>query len=345
MSKKLQVIIHVIFWGIILVMPLTMLLSSQKDIDFAWKTHALFSSGFSLVAFYVSFFFLSPLLLKDRTMPRNYLIFLAGGLVIYGIKFGILLKLNSHFEDTFSNAKIISPVFILSDVLNTWLIMVIALLIKISINWFRDQKLKSDLQYQQQTQELALLKAQVNPHFFFNTLNNIYSLVYKKSDDAPAAVLKLSEIMRYMLYDSKTDTVPLLRELEHLENYLELEKLRLRDTNYISYQVEGDAGRIMIPPMLLISFVENAFKHGKKRVKNPGITIRIEASGTSLRFIVANYTLGRQPDDNGSGGIGLQNISRRLELLYPDCHSLDIVNDSDQYIVNLELNCNPIQIK
>ena len=96
----------------------------------------------------------------------------------------------------------------------------------------------------------------------FNTLNNIYSLVYKKSDDAPAALLKLSEIMRYMLYESKTDTVPLEKEVLHLENYLELEKLRLKDTSFISYKTKGDINRVVIPPLLLLTFVENAFKHG-----------------------------------------------------------------------------------
>ncbi len=223
--------------------------------------------------------------------------------------------------------------------------MAIALLIRISINWFRDQKTKAELLLQQQTQELALLKAQVNPHFFFNTLNNIYSLVYRKSDDAPAALLKLSEIMRYMLYDSKTDTVPLPKELEHLENYLELEKLRLRDPNFISYQLDGDSSGMMIPPMLLLSFVENAFKHGKKRVKNPGITIDLKIEHDRLKFMVANYTLEEEANANKSGGIGLNNITRRLELLYPGSHTLHILKESDQYVVNLELLSNPVQIK
>lgn len=345
MSKRLQVIIHVVFWGVVLIMPLSMHLSAQKDINVAWKVLTLFSNGFSIIAFYVSFFFLSPLLIKNRVLPRSFLIFLAGGLVIYSIKFIIHLKLNSHFEEIYSKAGIISPVFVISDILNTWLIMGIALLIKISINWFRDQKLKTEMQYQQQTQELALLKAQVNPHFFFNTLNNIYSLVYKKSDDAPAALLKLSDIMRYMLYDSKSDTVALPKELMHLENYLELEKLRLKDPEFISYSVEGNTGDKMIPPMLLLSFVENAFKHGKKRVKNPGIIISVKVEGDQLEFRVANYSMLEQKDNSNGGGIGLQNITRRLELIYPDCHSLKIINESGQYVVDLKLTCSPRQVK
>ena len=345
MNKKLQALIHIAIWGVVLVIPLTLQFRANPELDAGWKTHSLVSIGFTLVAFYSSFLVLSPVIIRRKSIIKSSLIFLAAAIVIYAVKVGTILYLDTVYEGLYSKARVTTPVIFITDFINYFVIMLVALLIQISINWFRDQKLKSEMMYQQQTQELALLKAQVNPHFFFNTLNNIYSLVYRKSDDAPEALLKLSEIMRYMLYDSKTDTVPLPKELEQLENYLELEKLRLRNPDFISYRFEGNENGILIPPMLLISFVENAFKHGKRRVKNPGITIRIETKGKKLDFMVANYTLGNQNAKTDSEGIGLKNISRRLELLYPGCHSLDIMNESDKYIVNLELQCNPIQLK
>jgi len=342
MNRKLQVLLHIAIWGVVLVMPILLQFRSNPDMPVAWKIYPLITSGTYLLAFYSSFFLLSSIVIRTKSVWKNILVFLVSGTIVYAIKFGLISYLDIKFDQAYSQAQVLSLVVISSDYFNTFLIMVVALLIRISMKWFQDQKIKSEMLFQQQTQELALLKAQVNPHFFFNTLNNIYSLVYKKSDDAPAALLKLSEIMRYMIYDSKTDTVPLPNELEHLENYLELEKLRLKDPNFISYQVDGDAAGKMIPPMLLLSFVENAFKHGKKRVKNPGITIRLNIESDRLHFMVANYTLGKKADGSEAGGIGLKNITRRLELLYPGKHSLHILDESDQYVVNLELIWNPV---
>jgi len=138
-----------------------------------------------------------------------------------------------------------------------------SLLIRLAINWYENQKLQADFINQKQISELALLRSQVNPHFFFNTLNNIYSLVYQKSDDAPEAVMKLSSIMRYMLYDATTDKVLLEKEIEYLKSFIELEKLRLRNKDFVSLTINGSSEGLTIAPMILIPFVENAFKHAK----------------------------------------------------------------------------------
>jgi LytS/YehU family sensor histidine kinase len=186
--------------------------------------------------------------------------------------------------------------------------------------------------------ELELLKAQLNPHFFFNTINNIYSLVLKKSDEAPAALMKMSEIMRYMLYDSKAEKVPLEKELEYLDDYIELQKLRFTDPGFIEYTVKGELDKHQVPPMLLLSFVENAFKHGKKRVTNPGIIIRVEASMRRLNFVVSNYIIETETTERiEHTGIGLKNIRRRLELLFPGSHDLTITARDGRYNVNLNI--------
>jgi len=143
--------------------------------------------------------------------------------------------------------------------------------------------------------------------------------------------------MRYMLYETKTDLVPLEKELVHLENYLELEKLRVKDPSFISYKTKGDIKGIFVPPLLLLSFVENAFKHGKRKVDNPGIIIRLRVGIDELDFTVINYTLDNLPAKKQKEGIGLQNVSRRLELLYPDSHDLEITNIKNQYKVSLTL--------
>jgi two-component system LytT family sensor kinase len=191
---------------------------------------------------------------------------------------------------------------------------------------------------EKQSGELALLRSQINPHFLFNTLNNIYSLVYKKSDDAPEAVMKMSSIMRYMLYDATTDKVLLEKEIEYLKSFIELEKLRIRHKDFVELNITGNVEGRTIAPMLLIPFVENAFKHGSRSVTNPGIRINLSIGPKQILFEVSNHV--RQ---NGTatkdevGGIGLTNIRRRLNLLYPGKYQLDINQNEDMYLVNLIL--------
>jgi LytS/YehU family sensor histidine kinase len=211
-----------------------------------------------------------------------------------------------------------------------------AILIKFAIDWFDTQKLKAELVNQTQTSELALLRSQVNPHFLFNTLNNIYSLVCKKSPDAPEAIMKLSSIMRYMLYDANTDVVLLEKEIEYLESFIELQKLRIRHTDFVELRIEGVVGNKTIAPMLLIPFVENAFKHGSKTGSLPGIRIHLIAAPHQMIFEVTNHLkknlLGTKVT---IGGIGLQNIKRRLEILYPGKYFLETMQDNDLYRIKL----------
>lgn len=150
--------------------------------------------------------------------------------------------------------------------------------------------------------------------------------------------MKMSDIMRYMLYESKAEKVPLEKEIEHLNDYIELQKLRFTNPGFIDYLVTGDISTHHVPPMMLLSFVENAFKHGKKRVSNPGIIIRINATDKLLNFIVSNYIIeSTMKTDTGDAGIGLRNIRRRLELLFPGAHDLTITVRDDRYTVNLNI--------
>jgi ligand-binding sensor domain-containing protein len=200
------------------------------------------------------------------------------------------------------------------------------------------ERLKAELVSHNKLSEQALLRMQVNPHFLFNTLNNIYSLVYQKLDTAPAAVVKLSEIMRYMLYDSTSDLVPLEQEIKYLRSYIELQALRLQDSKFVDFDVMGDTNGLTIAPMLLIPFIENAFKHGAKRVTSPGIIIHLIVGQGLLNFEVTNH---RKPNlietKDQTGGIGLQNVRRRLELLYPSKHLLEINLDKEICVVKLKI--------
>lgn len=160
--------------------------------------------------------------------------------------------------------------------------------------------------------------------------------MYRKSDDAPEAVMRLSGIMRYMLYDSNTDKVLLEKEIEYLKSFIELQKLRIKNKDFVGFNIRGTVEGRTIAPMLLIPFVENAFKHGSKRVSSPGIMINLIIEQQKIIFEVVNYVRqGSMANKDKGKGIGLQNIQRRLELMYPDKHLLEISQDEELYLVKL----------
>jgi LytS/YehU family sensor histidine kinase len=186
--------------------------------------------------------------------------------------------------------------------------------------------------------ELAFLKSQVNPHFLFNILNNICSLARKKSDDTENAIIKLSHIMRYMLYESKDEKVSLEKEVEYLKNYIELQRLRISDKVDINFSIDGDPESGMIEPMLLIPFVENAFKHGVSYLEESKINISLKIEKDLLIFKVENNMIRKSVDVvQLESGIGLRNVLRRLDLLYPGKHKIAIHEDGTKYIVDLKI--------
>ncbi len=186
---------------------------------------------------------------------------------------------------------------------------------------------------------MNFLKAQINPHFLFNTLNNLYYLVYTKSDNATEVIAKLSQMMRYMIYDSNHPKVQLDKELEYMHNYIALERLRLNNEIPIRLETEGDTAGIEIAPLIFITFLENAFKHGVSS-NRPGawVDIHIGLDGKACIYTVENSKLDVSPNADGKSGIGLQNVRRRLELSYPGQYELKTEDSADRYKVQLKIN-------
>ncbi|TGD81432.1 sensor histidine kinase [Hymenobacter wooponensis] len=217
--------------------------------------------------------------------------------------------------------------------------------LRITGDYVRGQRNRREQERQQLLTELAMLKTQINPHFLFNTLNNIYSLTSRKSDKAPEAVLRLAEIMRYLLYESSTDMVPLSRELAHLNAFLDLQRLRLPASapDAIRLDISGTSPDCAHPiaPLLLLPLVENAFKHGDLAARPVAVHITLNLTPDGLlRFSVLNYVadpdasrdLPKQP-----GGVGLVNLHRRLELLYSGRYTLQVQTPPGQHQVTLTL--------
>ncbi|WP_103068181.1 sensor histidine kinase [Aquimarina sediminis] len=223
---------------------------------------------------------------------------------------------------------------------NLFAVMILALLfssaIKIAKDSFtRRQEIKDA--------ELKLLKAQLNPHFLFNTLNNLYGLSVVNSDKLPGLMLKLSDLLRYSLYDTKEQKVPLKKEIQYIQNYVSLEKIRLEDKTDIKLEVSGEFSNLYIAPMLLIVFVENAFKHlGVTKEEKSKVAVNIVADTNELKFSCIN-TVDCSRDNSadlekGKSGIGLQNAEKRLALIYPDRHTLTINTQEEEYLVQLTLD-------
>ncbi|MEM7086860.1 MAG: sensor histidine kinase [Bacteroidota bacterium] len=203
-------------------------------------------------------------------------------------------------------------------------------------NFYQRDKIFKEREIEKTLTELQFLKNQLNPHFLFNSLNSIYSLVRNKSQQAPEAVITLSELMRYMLYEANEKKLPLSKEIDYIKNYITLQRLRLLNSECVTLLIKGDYEGKKIYPLLLISYIENAFKYGTDFKGNTDIAIVIEIIDEKLSFKVNNI-IGTYSKDEKSSGIGLDNIKNRLELLYPDLHTLTINKEDGRYFVNLEL--------
>ena len=220
--------------------------------------------------------------------------------------------------------------------------IVITTLLKLSKSWFivnRLQRALLEKEQQRVQQELKALKAQINPHFFFNTLNNIYSMSLDRDERLPGTVLQLSELMRYFLYDSKEDLVPLAKEIQMLKDYLALQKIRSNDQLNVQMEIDNQIGQQKIAPLLLITFLENAFKHGAKgETGNTFINLNISMTNNLLNFSLENNKgTADIIEKTDHEGLGLKNVKRRLELIYPGRHDLLILDKEASFLINLQL--------
>lgn len=212
-------------------------------------------------------------------------------------------------------------------------------LIEISIFANRKMKEAMALQNEKLETEMKLLKSQINPHFLFNALNNIYSLSYLKPEKTPENLLKLSGMLRYMLYECNDKKVPLSKEIVYLENFVDLKLLKDSRGMKVVIDLQGHDSQLQIAPMLLIPFVENAFKHSHvEDLENGWIKIELTVKGSKINFQVVNSSPPKSYKKDSVGGIGLPNVKRQLSLIYPKKHQLNIQSDEAIYSVNLEID-------
>jgi len=335
----LRILQHLAFWVLSFFVFLSLFKTGAKPEKVDYIYTVLFQ--LSLVpAVYLNLELLLPRL-GNRKRSLLYIILLAAIVFLFA-------WLNYNFFAKWS-AKVFPDYFFISyftfkEIVFFFIIyIVITSLLKLSKSWFFVSELQKELleKEKQKTEiELKALKAQINPHFFFNTLNSIYSMALDKDDRLPTTVLQLSELMRYFLYESKDNFVPLEKELAVAENYIALQKIRSGKELSVDLHKEGDVSGQKIAPLLLITFLENAFKHGAKGSSgNTFIRLDIKVEKSKLDFKVENNKgIIDEIDKSEHNGLGLQNIKRQLELLYPGKHQLNIKDQHDRFTVALQLS-------
>lgn len=286
---------------------------------------------FGLVLFYINYSILIPRFLFKRKFALYILlaaVLVAVVTVVYThIKFSVLM-----FEGDSKSSKYFFTAYLFT------IPLLFSILLKFFNQWNKDEKRKLKISSKKVTSELQSLKNQINPHFLFNSLNSIYSLTLQNSETAPDAVMMLSDLMRYMLYETNEDNVPLRKEIEYIENYIDLQKLQIANSENIKLNVHGKVSNQKISPLLLISFIENAFKYGTDFSGNTKIDIDIYVKGNELQFKCENIIGNRTEASNKEyGGIGIKNTKERLNLSYPNGHWLAIKENENTYQVKLNL--------
>jgi len=340
-SSRASLILNCIFWGLIAVFLGVVFVLFNKEHTPKEYLISWFLFGLINVAiFYINYIILIPELIKKRKRYWWYIIcFILLLLASAGLK-GIVAVLNpeetlKYTYDGKTKYQELLP-YIINRIFLGGFFLVSSCIIKFAVDWFSNERIQRHLESERKDMELQFLKSQLNPHFLFNSLNNIYSLAYQKSDRTADAILKLSEIMRYMIYESNDSWVSLDKEVQYVESYVELQKLRFKDGASVEISVNGEIDGQKIVPLILISFVENAFKHGVANDPTDPIKINIIANQKILHFSVTNKKNGANKD--AIGGVGLNNVERRLQLLYPERYKLNIVNTPTHYTTELMLD-------
>ncbi|WP_299251830.1 histidine kinase [uncultured Aquimarina sp.] len=334
-----RIIIHILYWiGLIIFFGITW---GTYDNDYIRSfTIQTFSLPARMTLVYVSIYILLP----SFFIKRKFIAFIIAYIMVLLIVSIFIQRpiIFFYVQPNYLPGWHSEGYFIITELVNTILDVNIAAVIPLGMSFFKfyynSQQKALTLEKEKIETELIQLRNQVHPHFLFNTLNSLYALIIRKSDLAETAILKLSRLMRYMLYEANVPKVSLTKEIEYLKNYVDLEKLRFETTIDISFNSEMDKD-YEISPFLLIPFVENAFKHGTSSSKKSWIVINIFTKQDALVMLVENAKLINKNEQHELvGGIGFKNVRKRLDLLYPNKYSLNIEDNELSYEIILKIN-------
>lgn len=293
-------------------------------------------------ASYFNLYVLFPRLLKQKF----YLLYILSVILTVALSC-FLLAMAFYSLDTISPSSkpgIWTSQFFITNSISVSYTLAITMSLKLVKQWYERERQTRYLEKLNMETELKYLKTQINPHFLFNALNGLYALSLKKSDDAPEMVLKLADILRYVLYEGGARWVPLEKEVNYIQSFLDLEKLRHGQRLRVEFRTEGNLGNLNVAPMLFLTFIENSFKHGISSSADGGfVQVLLKVIEDQILFSIRNSKPAEVPNriNGDAGGIGLTNVKKRLQLLYPNKHALRIRDDQGSYLVELQLDAHP----
>ena len=339
-SKLLRIALHIFFW--ICVFAFYTFFYGRLSNNFYYSfVHLIYTSPLYIGATYITLYIIIPkFLLKKRykefVISSVYMVLGVAYLEILIIICLIVLPVNV-VPLKWSAPINLDSLDIYLRLIGIYIVVFLASSIKLLKHWYTMQKKNQQLIKEKLEAELNMLKSQVHPHFLFNTLNNLYALTLKKSDKSPDVVLKLSDILDFMLYHSNKDFVELEREIKLVNNYIDLEKLRHSDRLQIDFEIDGDTKNKHIAPMVIFPLVENCFKHGAGSTNQKSwIKLLLQISSDSLNFTAENSKINKPAEKKG--GLGLVNLRKRLDLIYPDNYELDIIETDSIFTATLNLS-------
>jgi two-component system LytT family sensor kinase len=346
---------HVIAWACFFTVPYLVFFPRLREFNIS--NHMLVTIIFNNV-FLVLFYYLNTMLLIPKFLAKEkwlwYVLSIAGCLLffLYVPRQIAFLFYEPEYGNPNNREFIRNPAFQgksrftggrrrpVADPYNTVIFLLVftfGTAVSVIQRWLKTEQNRKETENEKLNTELSFLKSQVNPHFFFNTLNNIYSLAVVRSEKTAPAVMKLSSIMRYILTETQRDMVPLNNEVDFIHNFIDLQQVRLTDKVQVHFSAEGNTTTLLVAPLLFIPFVENAFKYGVSTKESSSIDITIRTEGTKILFTAVNYIVPSENNLMENTGIGINNVKRRLELMYPDRHKLTTTQKDNYYTVQLEI--------
>jgi two-component system, LytTR family, sensor kinase len=348
--KKLsvQIIIHIAAWACFLMLPIFFY---PRPKDSSLVPEQAFSLYFVLSNFfYIAFYYLNANLLIPRLLLQKktisyvllillLLIFFGTFPRIYQYFFGDIQRFTTSIRPASRTRNLRPPILYPGSIAIFLLVFIFSTGIKVVSQWLKTERRNKEIEHEKLQTELSFLKAQINPHFLFNTLNNIYSLAADRSEQTAAAVMKLSSIMRYVLNEAKNDFVPLEKEIEFTSHYIQLQKIRITDRTTVDFTIQGDPTGKQISPLLFLPFIENAFKYGVSTRAISPILILLNIEDGSVHLEVKNDKHpGNLLKSANNTGIGINNTRRRLDLIYHNRYSLETASSENHFCVNLKIN-------
>jgi two-component sensor histidine kinase len=339
-NKKTTILSHLLVWLMLFSMPYLLSYGQAQDLNRV-IAHFWIPLVFSAIIFYLNYF-----VLIDRFLfPKKMVHFIIVNVAI--ILFFLVIK--EYIEETFfqellkkrstdsEDGKPPFKMFIYVQSLSYMAPLLFSIALKSTKRWVKTEAERKEAANFKLKSEIQHLRYQLQPHFFFNSLNNIYSMVDISPEQAKSSIHSLSKLMRYMLYETNVEQILLSKEIDFMKKYIDLMKLRVSDKTIVNYHFPSEETGTKIAPLLFISLIENAFKHGVSAHNESLIEINMTCKDQKVLFTIKNDNYPKQTTDKSGSGIGLQNLEKRLQLLYPNKYSFETSVKDNRFLVNLEL--------